>query len=147
MGLNILCPYTEADRNCAKCMTCHAINPPARAPNRRVCQRTRQWPGCPRYIEAWRIGVTPYQKNYVVSKEEQIPPAGIGGVTMAGGIPMEANLTPEPPCRFLVYKESGCASCGGYVCSASKDRRIMDTMLEVCMTEPVECAIHQKESE
>ena len=147
MGLNILCPYTEADRNCAKCMTCHAINPPARATNRRVCQRTRQWPGCPRYIEAWRIGVTPYQKNYVVSKEEQTPPAGIGGVTMAGGIPMEANLAPEPPCRFLVYKESGCASCGGYICSASENRKIMDSMLEVCMNEPVECAIHQKESE
>jgi len=152
MGLNQLCPYTEADRNCAKCMTCHAINPSARAPNRRVCQRTRQWPSCPRYIEAWRIGVTPYRANYVVSMEEQKPAPQVGGIGRVGGaipsgIPTEANLTPEPPCRFLVYKESGCATCGGYVCSASEDRRIMDTMLEVCMNEPVECAIHQNMSE
>ena len=152
MGYNVLCPYTEADRRCAKCMTCHAINPPARAPNRRVCQRTRQWPSCPRYIEAWKIGVIPYQKNYVVAPEEKKPTQKVGGIGRLGGsipsgIPVEANVTPEPPCRFLVYKESGCKTCGGYVCSVSEDRKIMDSMLEDCMNEPDECAIHEKESE
>ena len=152
MGYNIQCPYTEEDPHCAKCMTCHAINPPARAPNRCVCQRTRQWPDCPRYIEAWKIGVTPYQENYVVTPEEQKPTTKVGGIGRLGGvipsgIPVEAAVTPEPPCRFLVYKEGGCAMCGGYVCSASEDRKIMDSMLEDCMNEPDECAIHEKERE
>lgn len=90
--------------------------------------------------------MTPYRADYVVSQEEQTPSTGIGGIgiTIPTGIPVKADLTPEPPCRFLVYKESGCDTCGGYVCSASEDRRIMDTMLEVCMKEPGECAIRIK---
>ena len=146
MGLNILCPYGEQDPICGKCVKCHAINPPAPSPERRVCQRTRQWPGCPRYKEAWRLSVTPFREGYVVKKEETIEPTnGIGGVTMSTGLPMEPALTPEPPCQFLVYKESSCATCGGYICTAAEDRRIMDTMLDTCMKEPGECAIHNKE--
>ena len=150
--MNKPCPYAEIDRNCAKCVTCHAIDPPARAPNRRLCTRTRQWPGCTRYIAAWKIGVTPYREGYAVTQKEQTPPkktGGIGGINMSftRGLPTKVASTPEPPCRFLVFTEGSCKDCGGYVCAASDNRRIMDSMLEVCMKEPGECAIHEKESE
>ena len=150
--MNKPCPYAEIDKNCAKCVTCHAISPAARAPNRRLCTRTRQWPGCTRYIAAWKIGVIPYRKDYVVTPEEQTPTqktGGIGGINTAftSGLPTEVSSSPEPPCRFLVFSESSCKDCGGYVCAAADNRRIMDSMLDLCISNPVECEIHEKESE
>jgi hypothetical protein len=94
--------------------------------------------------------VKPYLEGYAISEEEQKPSTGtggIGGLNMSRGLPVEAGVTAEPPCRFLVFTVGGCRDCGGYVCSASKNRKIMDSMLEVCMSEPDECAIHEKESE
>lgn len=91
--------------------------------------------------------MTPFREGYTVAMEEQKPAAGIGGIRVTRGIPVEADVAPEPPCRFLVYKESGCKTCGGYVCSVSSDRRIMDAMLEVCISEPAECAIRRNQSE
>jgi len=72
------------------------------------------------------------------------PKGGIGGISM--GIPLEPSTPTEAaevPCSFLVYQESSCKTCGGYVCSAAKNRRIMEVMLAICMSEPLECAIYQ----
>ena len=153
MSNDIVCPYGELDPHCAKCVTCHAINPIARAPNRRMCTRTRQWPSCNRYIEAWNEGVLPYDPDYSVIppelqqlKELSVTVGGIGGIGFTG-IPMTAGLTPEPPCRFLVYKEGSCKSCGGYTCTAASiEKKIMPVMLDVCKDNPDDCEIHNNKT-
>jgi len=154
MGNDIHCPYAETIKHCAKCINCHAINPPSQAANRRVCTRTRQWPGCKRYNEAWNEGVLPYDPNYAVTPPEmrQLKDlsdivGGIGGIAFTG-IPMEAGLTSEPPCMFLVYVEGGCKSCGGYTCTAtSSDKKIMPIMLDTCKYDPDDCGIHNNKME
>jgi len=135
MGLNIPCPYAEK-RECGKCAPlCHAIRPVGEGLGRRLCGRTRQWPSCPRYIEAWKLGVTPYNKTDVALPEK---------TPMSRGIPLvEGALEGEPPCRFLFYREGSCASCGGYVCGAVGDKRIMDPMIPTCQNEPWSCEIHK----
>ena len=148
MSNDIHCPYAEAHKDCAKCITCHAINPPARAVNRRVCTRTRQWPSCKRREEAWNEGVLPYDPNYAVTPPEIQQLAelsktigGIGGIAFSG-LPTEAGLTTEPPCMFLVWTEGGCKTCGGYTCTASGEKKVMPIMLDTCKNDPDDCEIH-----
>ena len=158
MGYHEPCPYVEKDPRCGKCVTCHAIDPPVMdKTRRRLCTRTRQWPGCGRYQEAWKRGVKPFREDYVV-KEVDVKPAptgGIGGIGRIGGpvnpfpngLPTAPRAEPEVPCEHLVYKESSCKTCGGYTCTAAGDKRIMDTMLDLCMETPGECAIYIRVSE
>jgi len=140
MGLNIPCPYAEKKAGCGKCAPlCHAVNPVADGLGRRRCGRTRQWPDCGRYIEAWKEGVIPFDKNRVVMLEKKES-------TMAEGLPTQPSLEREVPCPYLVYRESGCASCAGYICAASGNRRVMETLLPTCKEEPWSCEIYKKQS-
>lgn len=149
MGLNQLCPYAEQSQTCAMCVTCHATDPPTQSPERRVCQRTRQWPGCTRYSAAWKAGVPTYDKTKILSREEALakdeekPDGGIGVVSLKAGLPIEPDESvPPPPCPYLAWKDSSCKDCGGYICKLADDRRIMETMIDTCMKEPLECAIY-----